>query len=243
MNQKGPGLKHQRAQVEARKVSLSHWYERGAFVGEKATKFRKGACENCGAMTHKKKDCIERPRAVGAWKNGKDIAHDELVQPNLDLNFEGKRDRWNGYDASDYKNVVERFDALESLRAKKKAEEASSRLLADAKHKSTEAAAADDQPKADDSDSDDNDKDSDFKDDSQAVITQKRDPYAKTTSRNLRIREDTAKYLRNLDVNSAYYDPSASSFDRLSFAVCCTFVLSSLSLFYCMKNLSRDAVH
>ena len=25
--------------------------------------------------------------------------------------------------------------------------------------------------------------------------------------RNLRIREDTAKYLRNLDPNSAYYDP------------------------------------
>ena len=25
--------------------------------------------------------------------------------------------------------------------------------------------------------------------------------------RNLRIREDTAKYLRNLDVNSAHYDP------------------------------------
>ena len=27
------------------------------------------------------------------------------------------------------------------------------------------------------------------------------------TVRNLRIREDTAKYLRNLDPNSAYYDP------------------------------------
>lgn len=24
-----------------------------------ATKFRKGSCENCGAMTHKKKDCLE----------------------------------------------------------------------------------------------------------------------------------------------------------------------------------------
>lgn len=27
--------------------------------------------------------------------------------------------------------------------------------------------------------------------------------------RNLRIREDTAKYLLNLDVNSAYYDPKS----------------------------------
>lgn len=29
----------------------------------------------------------------------------------------------------------------------------------------------------------------------------------KTTVRNLRIREDRAKYLYNLDPNSAYYDP------------------------------------
>lgn len=29
----------------------------------------------------------------------------------------------------------------------------------------------------------------------------------KVSVRNLRIREDTAKYLRNLDPNSAYYDP------------------------------------
>jgi hypothetical protein len=33
----------------------------------------------------------------------------------------------------------------------------------------------------------------------------------KTTVRNLRIREDTPKYLRNLDLNSAYYDPKARS--------------------------------
>ena len=33
----------------------------------------------------------------------------------------------------------------------------------------------------------------------------------KITARNLRIREDTAKYLRNLDPNSAYYDPKSRS--------------------------------
>ena len=33
----------------------------------------------------------------------------------------------------------------------------------------------------------------------------------KVTARNLRIREDTAKYLRNLDTNSAYYDPKSRS--------------------------------
>ena len=33
----------------------------------------------------------------------------------------------------------------------------------------------------------------------------------KTTVRNLRLREDTPKYLRNLDLNSAHYDPKARS--------------------------------
>jgi pre-mRNA-processing factor SLU7 len=38
-----------------------------------------------------------------------------------------------------------------------------------------------------------------------------KDPRIKTTARNLRIREDTAKYLRNLDPNSAYYDGKSRS--------------------------------
>ena len=32
--------------------------------GPVATKFKKGACENCGAMTHKRKDCLEVSMAV-----------------------------------------------------------------------------------------------------------------------------------------------------------------------------------
>ena len=37
------------------------------------------------------------------------------------------------------------------------------------------------------------------------------DSKTRTTIRNLRIREDTAKYLLNLDLNSAYYDPKTRS--------------------------------
>ena len=38
-----------------------------------------------------------------------------------------------------------------------------------------------------------------------------KDQRQRTTTRNLRIREDTAKYLLNLDVNSSYYDPKSRS--------------------------------
>lgn len=41
--------------------------------------------------------------------------------------------------------------------------------------------------------------------------TVSRDARQQTTSRNLRIREDTAKYLFNLDVDSAFYDPKSRS--------------------------------
>ena len=47
---------------------------------------------------------------------------------------------------------------------------------------------------------------SDFEKQTSLQITQK-DPKTKTTIRNLRIREDPAKYLFNLDENSAHYDP------------------------------------
>ena len=50
-------------------------------------------------MTHKAKDCVERPRAKGAKLTGSDIAPDEKVQ-NVDLDYEGKHDRYNGYDPS-----------------------------------------------------------------------------------------------------------------------------------------------
>ena len=60
-----------------------------------------------------------------------------------------------------------------------------------------------------DSDSDNEDEDK-YADDLDMPGT-KVDSKQRITVRNLRIREDTAKYLRNLDPNSAYYDPKTRS--------------------------------
>ena len=74
-----PSLKHQRARTEKGKVPLDTWYNRGAKSKMVVTKFRKGACDNCGAMTHIKKFCTERPRKMGAKYTSKDIKPDENI--------------------------------------------------------------------------------------------------------------------------------------------------------------------
>lgn len=188
----GPTLKHQRPQDEKQKdySKLDEWYKRGVDTSKIVTKFRKGACENCGAVTHKKKDCMERPRKVGAKYSGTNIAPDEFVQKNLLLSYDGKRDRWAGYEASEHKAVIEEFQKVEEAKRQLKAE----KLIAD-----------------DNTDEDDDEKDEDKYVDEVDMPGTKVDSKQRITVRNLRIREDTAKYLRNLDPNSAYYDPKTRS--------------------------------
>lgn len=62
-------------------TSIYAYHKRGlvASNGQAATKFRKGACTNCGAMTHSAKTCIERPRKVAAKYTGKNIGRDEVL--------------------------------------------------------------------------------------------------------------------------------------------------------------------
>jgi hypothetical protein len=59
--------------------------------------------------------------------------------------------------------------------------------------------------------SDDEDEDEDKYADAADAVGQKLDTKTRITVRNLRIREDTAKYLINLDPESAYYDPKTRS--------------------------------
>lgn len=63
-------------------------------------------------MTHKKKECMERPRKVGAKYTNANIAHDEYIQKDFSLSYDGKRDRWSGYDPKEHKAIIEEFQKV-----------------------------------------------------------------------------------------------------------------------------------
>ena len=107
------GLHHQRRPAET--VYKTDWYRRGE-RGPAATKYRKGACENCGASTHSKKDCLDRPRKVGAKWTGRDIAPDDIIQ-DVNLSWDAKRDAANGYDFDSHTEILkDRHDRITAIR-------------------------------------------------------------------------------------------------------------------------------
>lgn len=171
-------LEHQRLQKST--PDQSKWYDRGKRAGPAATKYRKGACENCGAMTHKTKECLSRPRKQGAKWTGKNIQADEVLQ-NVDMGWDAKRDRWNGYDASEYHQVVSEYEDMEAMKKMAKEKLDLKKLGEDG----------------------DDASDSDIRYAEESDMGRQQS----TATRNLRIREDTAKYLLNLDLDSAKYDP------------------------------------
>jgi pre-mRNA-processing factor SLU7 len=196
-----------------------------------ATRFRPGACENCGAMTHKRKDCVERPRRTGARFTGTDFAPDEYVQSDIQLSWDGKRDRWNGVDITWHQHKIQDehnrlAEAKKMLKAKKLDEDAiedeKAAAAAAAEQETAEPqitvpvkpTGSDEKTKSSGNkvDSDDDDEDEEYKyTDSMDMPGQHVDSKQRISVRNLRIREDTAKYLLNLDANSAYYDPKSRS--------------------------------
>ena len=141
--------------------------------------------------------------------------------------FDSKRDKYHGYDQESHTQRVSRiYEERDELRKqqreaqkKEKVEEDDDDDNGDTKGKKAKA----DRDSDSDSDLDSDvgsDSDDEFvqRDEDAKVITSRLarqggvgGAQMKVTARNLRIREDTAKYLRNLDVNSAYYDPKSRS--------------------------------
>ncbi|KAI6026177.1 Pre-mRNA splicing Prp18-interacting factor-domain-containing protein [Pisolithus microcarpus] len=208
-----PSLSHQRRPAAAKPPSeIDSWYDRGARAGPAAKKYRKGACENCGAMTHKKQDCLERPRKKGAKFTNKDIQADEVIQ-EVHTGYDAKRDRWNGFDPAEHTRIYEEFEALEEARKKFREEEIDKQTATDLATARKVAKAGKEKKDADPDfgSSDEEDADEDKYADAADAVGQKLDTKTRITVRNLRIREDTAKYLINLDPESAYYDPKTRS--------------------------------
>ena len=128
------------------------------------------------------------------------------------MDYDGKRDRWNGYDPLEHQKVIQQYEEVEDMRRKLREKELEEKMRQRAEGQE-----------------DGNDKELDIADissDEEGIMDevdelkyadeadmpgQKVDLKTRTTVRNLRIREDTAKYLRNLDVNSAFYDPKTRS--------------------------------
>ena len=72
---------------------------------------------SCGSTTHKTKECLERPRKLQAKWTGEDLARDDVIE---DVQFNGwahKRDAYKGYNADDYREVVERYEKVNAARA------------------------------------------------------------------------------------------------------------------------------
>ncbi|CAM9024661.1 unnamed protein product [Wickerhamomyces anomalus] len=74
---------------------------------------KKGRCKNCGG-DHDKKDCLERPGLINVKQTGK------VSKRNEDVDYDGKRDRWYGYDVNDYTKYLKDWKEKE---AKKEPEE------------------------------------------------------------------------------------------------------------------------
>jgi len=181
-------LEHQRLHSAPKDtLDKAKWYDRGRKLGPAATKFRKGACENCGAMTHKTKECLSRPRKTGAKYTGRDIQADEVVD-SVKLGWDAKRDRWNGYDPKEYDAVIREYNELEAL---KKATAGDS--AADTAGKEADVGG-----------------DNDARYDAESDMGRSQP----TSTRQLRLREDTAGYLKNLDLDSAAYDPKTRTLDN-----------------------------
>lgn len=219
-----PSLRHQKSRnlYHPDQSSASH-HEKITLDSSNSIKYQKGACENCGALTHNRRDCVERPRKVGAKWSGVISSEPikEVIIKEAKLDFEGKRDRWAGYDPSTYQEeFLKEWSKVEDSHQRAKIQKSINKRLKSSKNKNED----DDNDSQDYSDDNikgidkESDKEEEEENDEEELYAEKTqvpehkfpDPYTRVSAKNLRIREDTAKYLKDLNSN-LFYNPKSRS--------------------------------
>lgn len=148
-----------------------------------------------------------KPSFIRVTKSGSRAT--AATSSSLKETYDSKRDAYHGYDRDSHNaKLTQKYEEREAIRRKIREE-----------NKKDSGKKGEDDSDFDDSEDDDDDDKEFVQRDADAVIMTTRlarqggvgGAQMKVTARNLRIREDTAKYLRNLDPNSAYYDPKSRS--------------------------------
>jgi len=154
---------------------------------------------------------------------------------NKNVSYDEKRDNYKAFLAEDYEKVVERYEEVETVKAEAAKKRELERAFKKSEKKNGEYGSDDDDDLennfdgkrrekkakdvndiyASDTDSDDDEEKLKASEDAGFGKLEKRirapGGGASGSVRNLRLREDTAKYLRNLDPQSAFYDPKTRS--------------------------------
>ena len=108
-------LSHQRLEWgkhEEKPTVDVHYKRRRGLKKHNRRKWVKGACENCGAKTHKTKECVERPRKKKAKFSHKNIADDEIILREGNQSWASKRDNWADYDINRHQLEIQKFDKV-----------------------------------------------------------------------------------------------------------------------------------
>jgi len=222
--------KKYKEKVEKQQLELGMWVEamrngKGTYricqivkIAKKGTlfdlKYEDGVLEEKVKFKPSSKS-LYKPRIRMTKTGARSLIVDEKIHGKE--TYDSKRDKYHGYDHESHTNKVSKvFSERDELRKKLRKEQEKSKKKDGKEHGGTSDSDSDGD---DDSDAG-GDSDDEFvqRDEDERVITTRLarqggvgGAQMKVTARNLRIREDTAKYLRNLDPNSAYYDPKSRS--------------------------------
>lgn len=74
-------------------------------------RLRKAKCTTCGSMTHDKSQCLEKPQKKRIDRENLELDDAGKGRRNESLDYDGKRDRWYGYDVNEYDGYVKKWEA------------------------------------------------------------------------------------------------------------------------------------